>query len=222
MRSLLSLPLLLALAAVARPAPTAEEKKDVARLEKAGADVTVDESLSEPARLRVTFEKLDDKAAAALKGNKRVAVLVVEDAAGVTDRTLATIGTLTNLRELTLVKPGMMNAGLSPLKGLKELRKLVLIDAKLYDSGVAPLKGNSKLEELDLSGTLITNAAAATLRTLSGLRLLAVNKTKFGDAGAAQLKDLSELRKLEAVASDVTEKGAKALEEANKAVRVRR
>jgi hypothetical protein len=222
MRSLLPLAFVFALASVARPAPAPEETKEAARIEKAGGDVTIDESSSEPARLRVTFKKLDEKSAAAVKGSKRIAALTVEDASGTTDRTLATIGTLTNLRELSLFKSGMTNAGMSHLKGLKELRKLHLVDAKVYDSGVAALKGNPKLAELDLSGTMITNAAAATFKTLTGLRLLAVNKTKFGDAGVAQLKELKDLKKLEAIASDVTEKGAMVLEAGNKAVRVRR
>jgi hypothetical protein len=222
MRLLIPFVSLFLLAPTAWPAPMADEAKDVARIEKTGASVTVDESLPEAARLRVSFAKLDDKSAAALRGCKRIAALVVEDGTAATDRTLAVIGTLTNLRELSLFKPNMTNAGMSYLKGLKELRKLYLIDAKVYDSGVAALKGHAKLEELDLSGTMVTNAAGSTFKTMTALKLLAVSKTKFGDAGAAQLKSLPELKKLEAVAADVTEKGAKGLEDAIKGVRVRR
>src|SRR5215213_2203528 len=118
MRLIPSLSLLFALAPLAAAAGTPEETKEAERLQKIGAEVTVDETLPEAARLRVKFQKLDDKAAAALKGSKRIAALAVEDASAVTDRTLAVIGTLTHLRELSLFQPGMTNAGMFHLKGL--------------------------------------------------------------------------------------------------------
>jgi Leucine-rich repeat (LRR) protein len=215
--------MLFAVVPFAHAGRTAEEARDAERIEKLGGTVTVDESLPEAARLRVGFKRLDDKAAANLKGLKRIAALTVEDASGLTDRTPAVIGTLTNLRELSLTDPRMTNSGMASLKGLKELRKLYLIDAdKVSDTGVAALKGFDKLEELDLSGSGLTAAAGATFKTLTGLKLLAVNKTKFGDAGVAQLKELKELRKLEAVNTDVSVKAAMGLEEAIKGVRVRR
>src|SRR5687767_9887389 len=102
MRTIPSLAVLIALVPFAYAARTPEEAKDAEKLQKIGADVTVDESLPAAARLRVKFKKLDDKAAAGLKGMKRIAALSVEDASGLTDRTLAAIGTLTNLRELSL------------------------------------------------------------------------------------------------------------------------
>jgi hypothetical protein len=207
-------------------APTllAEEPTDqVARLEKAGATVTVDDSLPEAARLRVTFGKLDDKGAAALQKATQIATLTVEDASKLTDRSMALIGRLTNLRELSLFQAGITNAGMAHLKGLKELRKLYLVEAtKVFDSGVASLKGHAKLEELDLSETSITNLAAATFKTFPALKLLAVNKTKFGDAGAAQLKDLKELKRLEAVNTELSVKGAMTLESALPKIRILR
>jgi hypothetical protein len=223
MRLTPSLALLIALVPFAHAARTPEEAKEAEKIEKLGGKVTVDESLPEAARLRVTFKRVDDKAAANLKGLKRIAALTVEDASGLTDKTLAVIGTLTHLRELSLFDPAMTNTGMAALKGLKELRKLYLIDAdKVSDSGVAALKGCDKLEELDLSGSAITNAAGATFKTLTALKLLAVNKTKFGDPGVAQLKELKDLKKLEAVATEVSGKAAMGLEEAIKGVRVRR
>jgi hypothetical protein len=217
------LALLFAVAPLAHAARTPEEAKDAEKLEKLGGTVTVDESLPESARLRVLFRKLDDKAATNLKGLTRIASLTVEDASGLTNRTLAVIGTLTNIRELALFEPGMTNSGMTSLKGLKELRKLYLMDAgKVSDAGVAALKGFDKLEELDLSGSAITSGSGATFKTLTALKLLSVSKTKFGDAGVAQLKELKELQKLEAVNTDVSVKAAMGLEEAIKGVRVRR
>src|SRR5262245_10724165 len=165
-------------------------------IKKAGARVTVDADMPGPAHLRVAFATLDDKSAAILKNSPHIACLTVEDASLVTNRTLAAIGTLSNLRELTLVRPAITNGGASSLKSLKELRKLFLLDAKVTDTGVPFLKGLEHLEELDLSGTGITSGAATTFKALSGLKLLAVSKTKFGDAGALQLREMKELEEL--------------------------
>lgn len=190
------------------------------KLEKAGAKVTVDQSTS--GGLRVSFAALDDKAAAVLKNCPHIVCLSVDDAAKVTDRSLAVIGTLSDLRELTLAQPAMTNSGLAQLKGLKSLRKLFLFNARVSDVGVAYLKGLDHLEELDLSGSAITSGAAATFKELSRLKVLAVSKTKFDDAGAEKLKDLKELEQLDAVNTDLTVKGAQSLEAAIPGIRVRR
>jgi hypothetical protein len=204
------------------PLAVADESKERARLEKAGAQVAVDDALPEAARLRVTFARFDDKAAAALKGCTHVAALTVEDAAKVTDRTLAIVGTFHEMRELSLFKPGITGAGLAHLKNLKELRKLYLVDARVYDASLTALKDLDRLEELDLSGTGITNAAGAAFKELPALKLLAVSKTRFGDTGAAQLKELKDLKKLEAVNAGLSVKGAMDLEAAIPGVRVKR
>jgi hypothetical protein len=221
MRLLLSLTALAALTPAALARPT-DETREMQRLEKAGARVSMDDAMPDVARLRVSFARLDDKAAVALKGCTHVAALTVEDASKLTDKTLVIVGTFRELRELSLFKPGITNAGLAHLKDLKELRKLYLIDARVYDSGVAHLKDLDKLEELDLSGTGITSAAGAPFRDLPALKLLAVSKTKFGDAGAAQLKELKELKALEAVNTDLSVAGAMALEAAVPGIKVRR
>ena len=61
-------------------------------------------------RLRVSFARLDDKTAVALKGCTHVAALTVEDASKLTDRTLAIVGTFRELRELSLFKPAAAGA----------------------------------------------------------------------------------------------------------------
>jgi Leucine rich repeat len=199
-----------------------DEAKERERLEKAGAQVTVDDDMPDAARLRVSFTKLDDKAAVALKGCTHVVAVTVEDASKLTDRTLVIVGTLHELRELSLFKPAITGAGIAYLKTLKGLRKLYLVDARLYDNGLAHLKDLDKLEELDLSGTAITNAAGATFKDLPALKLLAVSKTKFGDSGAAHLKELKDLKALEAVNSDLSVKGAMALEASLPGIRIKR
>ncbi len=220
MRKLTCLICLLAFAPMTRADRSADEKKAVERIEKVGATVRVDESLPATARLKVSFARLDDKAAIALKGSVQIGSLTIEDASKLTDRGLSILATLTGLRELTLIRPAVTNAGLSNLKSLKELRKLYLMDAKISD--LSAVKGLTKLEELDVSGTAITSAAASNIKSLADLQLLAVSKTKFGDAGVEQLHELTHLKVLDAVNSDVSVKGAVALEKAIPKVRVRR
>ena len=60
MRHIPSLAILLAVVPFAYAARTPEEAKEAERIEKLGGTVTVDESLPEAARLRVTFRTLDD------------------------------------------------------------------------------------------------------------------------------------------------------------------
>jgi hypothetical protein len=222
MRYHIALSLFIILGPPTDAADPADESQTAEKIEKAGARVSVDADMPGPAHLRVAFASLDDKSAAVLKNSPHVACLTVEDASKVTDRTLAVIGTLANLRELTLVHPGITNSGVSSLKGLKELRKLFLLEAKVTDTGVSSLKGLEHLEELDLSGSGITNGAATTFKALSGLKLLAVSKTKFGDAGALQLKEMKELQELDAVNTDLSVKAAQALESAIPGLRIRR
>jgi hypothetical protein len=211
----LSYTLVLSSAAIA-----ADRTSEIQRLEKAGARVTIDDSMPENGRLRVSFSALDDKTAVVLRGATHIGALVVEDASRLTDRSLAIVGTLASLRELNLGRPAITSAGMAHLKNLKELRKLFLMDAaKVYDSGVAYLKSLEHLEELDLTGSSITSAAAATFKALSDLKLLAVLKTRFADAGALQLKDLTELKNLEA---EISVKAAMELEAAIPRIRIRR
>lgn len=222
MRLVLSLTALTCLAPIAFAGKPTDEQKEADRLEKAGAQVTFGDGMPDGARLQVRFPRLDNKAAAALKGCTHVAILTVDDASKLTDRTMAVLGTFTGLRELTLIKPVLTGTGLAQLKDLKDLHKLYLIDARLYDASIAHLKGMESLEELDVSGTGITNAAGATFKTLTGLKMLAVDKTKFGDAGVAELNELKNLKQLEVVNTSVTVKAAMALEAAIPGVRVRR
>jgi hypothetical protein len=201
-------------------AVAAEQSAEIQKLEKAGAHVRVDNDLMNGARLRVSFASLDDKAAVVLRGATHVGSLTVEDASHFTDRSMAILGTLNNLQELNLGRPGITSTGLSHLKNLKELRKLYLLQAtKVYDSGVAYLKDLEHLEELDVSGSGISNAAASTFKVMPSLSMIAVPKTKFGDAGAAELKDMPGLKILEA---DISVKAAMALEAAIPGIKVRR
>src|SRR5689334_8996496 len=79
MRFVLTLTTIACLTPFALAAAT-DEAKERGRLEKAEARVTIDDGMPDVARLRVSFAKLDDKAATALKGCTHVAALAVEDA----------------------------------------------------------------------------------------------------------------------------------------------
>src|SRR3712207_4626410 len=98
MRVVLALTAVFGLTPLAPAAVPTEESKERERLEKAGDRVSIDDSLPDGVRRRVTFAKVDDKAMAALRGSNHVGALTVEDAAKVTDRTLQIIGAFGGLR----------------------------------------------------------------------------------------------------------------------------
>lgn len=202
-------------------AETPDEAKLIARLEKLGANVKVDEDAT-GARLRVTFKKLDDQTSAQLRGLTQLLSLTIEDASRCTDKTLVVISTLTNLEELHLWRPSITNNGVATLKTLKNLRELTLSECRIGDAGLAVLKDHAKLETLECSGTLITNNLGLTLQTIPNLKSLGVSKTKFGDTGLLALKDAKNLKSVQATNTDISVKGAQALEKAVPGVRIRR
>ncbi|WP_435010448.1 leucine-rich repeat domain-containing protein [Tundrisphaera lichenicola] len=80
------------------------------------------------------------------------------DKGGLTDVTLARIGTLTDLRELDLGGQKFGDQGLASLKRLTKLESLNLQGTAITDAGLEALKGLPKLRYLDLGGTKITQA----------------------------------------------------------------
>lgn len=222
MRSLASMFLCLAAVGAHATDKAVDEKKVVSAIEKTGAKVTVVESEPAGPKLKVTFAKWDASKALSLKGSPYVTFLVVEDAARVTDQTMALFASLPNLERLDLFKPSLTAAGLKPFKAHKTLKSLTLFDAKVGDAAVADLKDVDTLEELDLSKTLITNQSAFTFQKLDNLKVLTVAMTKFNGKGALLLKDMPKLKQLHALNCDISVDEAKELEKAIKGIKIER
>ena len=117
----------------------------------------------------------------------------------VKDEDLASIVTLTRLRELYLSRTKITDAGLVELVALPELQKLDLFDTAVTDAGMEHIAKLRALTRLGLGNTKITNKGLETLRPLKQLRELYVSGTKITDAAMTIAKDFPRLRQFDAL-----------------------
>jgi Leucine-rich repeat (LRR) protein len=80
----------------------------------------------------------------------------------------------------------LTDRGLAALTELKDLRWLCLRNADLTDQGLNKLKACRRLEVLDLRGTRITDKGLVELQTLPKLRSLDLRETEITRAAAAE------------------------------------
>ncbi len=221
---IVALSLLVAVSSSTRAADAnKDEMKAIATIEKLGATVKIAEEMEGPARLKVTFDKIDDKAATTLKGMTQIAVLISGNASGLTDRGITLLAGIPNLTELTLEKANITSAGIAPLKALKNLKSLSLHGAsKLNDSGVAVLKEIKGLTELDLSKTALTDASFAHFKAMESLKTLYLLDTKVTDKGLVNIKGHKSLKMLGVGMTSITPKAAQEVETATEGLRIRR
>jgi len=86
---------------------------------------------------------------------------------------------------------------LAPLQGLDELKKLAILSDNVTDAGLANLAGLTTLESLDLDLEKITDAGMAELRDLTNLRELRIVGSRIGDAGWVHLGRMNRIESLE-------------------------
>ena len=114
--------------------------------------------------------KIDDAALESMKGVTDQIVWLNLANTSVTDKGLAALAGLKNLRRLHLEKTGIGDDGLVSIKGLGELQYLNLYGTKVTDKGVASIGGLKKLKNVYLWQTAVTDAGAADLaKALPGL-----------------------------------------------------
>src|SRR5262245_51156758 len=114
--------------------------------------------------------KIDDAALDSLKGVAEQIVWLNLGNTSVTDKGLAALAGLKNLRRLHLEKTGIGDEGVASVKGLTELQYLNLYGTKVTDKGLATIGGLKKLKNVYLWQTAVTDAGAADLaKALPGL-----------------------------------------------------
>lgn len=90
----------------------------------------------------------------------------------VSDKGLASVAAMKNLRELHLENTAISDAGLDQLKGLAALEYLNLYGTKVTDAGIQKLAGLGKLKALYLWQTGVTKGGVAQLKAkLAGARI---------------------------------------------------
>ncbi len=143
--------------------------------------------------------------------------LDLEFCEGVTDAACEEIGSMGELRALTLAKTGfepvrVTDAGLVKLTRLTRLALLNLTGNSVTDSGLKHLASMQHLRDLDLSRLAITDAGLKNLAQVKGLqRLVLLFSEGFAgpivtDAGVKSLTPLKKLTELNLVDARITDK----------------
>lgn len=132
---------------------------------------------------------------------------------GITDRDLARLGGLHNLRLLDLSANPVGDAGLESIAGLESLEWLFLYDTKTTSAGLAHLAGMPHLRSLALGGCEITDEGLERLEKLPALEALDLRRTKITDAGVRHLAACKRLKAIWLEETQVTEDGLAPLAE---------
>jgi hypothetical protein len=121
---------------------------------------------------------------------------------------LAMFGSLTSLKELSLLECGITDEGVKRLAHLVNLERLELVGNNLTDAGLEQLKGLTKLQKLTVSGNEITDAGLVHLKSLTALKTLrALGSVKITDKGLAHLESLKNLEELDVSGDALTGSG---------------
>jgi len=132
----------------------------------------------------------------------------------VTDAGLAHLAGCKNLEWLDLSLTAAGDEGLKSVAAAAGLKQLFLEGSKVTDAGLATLAGFKQLEELDLSKLTITDAGLAAFAGQRNLRILYLSGSPITDAGLAHLKNLKQLETLETSGTQVTPEGRQKLQAA--------
>lgn len=96
---------------------------------------------------------------------------------------------------------------LTLLGTMKNLRNLSLDGSSVTDSGLKELEHLDKLEQLDLYGTAITDAGLKSLLPMKRLKRLSLARTEVTDEGMATVAQLKSLEELNVVSFDISPEG---------------
>jgi len=147
---------------------------------------------------------------------ERVQVLQADtiDATGfadLTDKDLAVLGSLPNLRHLNLDHTTITDEGMKQVGRATSLVSLSMSDVQATDAGLAELRNLINLEDLLLNGVGITDAGLVHLKACTQLRKLSLYRTGVTDAGLVHLKEMFFLEHLSLDKTQVTDAGLRHL-----------
>jgi len=185
--------------------PTADERKAIELVMKAGGKAEIDPKLSESARVSAKFESATDGVLMNLKKAPQIGALDVFDATRCTEKGLAALKELPYLQRLIFGKSEMTVARAKAIAECKELRKLYLASSGLTDTALEELAKLTLLESLDISDNArVSDKGMASVKMLERLQALYLGKTNLTDKGLQELKNLDGLRSLNVVGTKVT------------------
>jgi hypothetical protein len=124
----------------------------------------------------------------------------------ISDAGMASIGHLTNLKNLLLRHSVVTDAGLVHLENLVQLERIVL-HSSIKGDGLVHLQKLEKLRYLALSGSQISDGGLRHLAVLPNLDCLILEGTSISDKGLAHLAGLTSLRRLYLINTQITDNG---------------
>ncbi len=146
--------------------------------------------------------------------------VVPDSSSTANDSTLAAVGYLTRLRELSVSRTLVSDAGVAHLIGLSELSSLSLPDTQVTDAGLAHLRVLTKLKALGLSKTQVTDAGLTHLEGLTELGILWLDHARVSDNGLSHLTGLNKLWVISLDGTQVTDAGVKDIQRALPKVKI--
>ncbi len=144
-------------------------------------------------RLELRHPAISDRGIDAISKITGIESLVITDAA-ITDKAFAAIGTLTNLRVLSLIDcPNVTGKGIARLRGASSLSCLCLQGCAVDDAGVSGIT-SLPLTALNLRRTKITDKSLDAMKRIPTLNVLYVEGAKLSEAAIQSLKRIERLR----------------------------
>ncbi len=163
--------------------------------------------------------EVTDKDLALLQGLPNLRHLNLEHTS-VTDAGMKDVARCTNLVSLYVSWTGVTDAGLAELRNLKRLENLRLNELDVTDAGLVHVQAFPQLRKLSLFRTQVTDAGMVHLKDLFFLEHLSLDQTAVTDRGLRPLHELSNLRYLTVWESKVTDAGAREIRAALPRLRV--
>ena len=158
--------------------------------------------------LRLVYEQTDKhETLATLAGADNPALdLAYRQFLQVTDADLATIIDPVQIRNLSLGRTAVTNAGMKHLAGCANLAWLDLSLTSVGDDGLAAIKDCRKLKQLFLEGTKVTDASLPLIGGLTDMEELDLSAVRVSDESLAALATLKKLKVLYLTNSPVSDK----------------
>jgi Leucine-rich repeat (LRR) protein len=195
-------------------ADNAEQEQAIARIEKLGGAVELDEQRPGKPVIKVDLRrtKVTDADLEILKAFTQLRSLILLSLLGVTDAGMKYLKGLTALEHLDLGHTEVGDAGLENLKDLTKLKTLTLDGTPVTDAGIKYLKGLTDLRSLNLClCTTVTDAGVGHLAGLTKIQVLDLNSVQVTDAGLKHLHGFTALERMNVGDTKVTEAGVQGL-----------
>jgi hypothetical protein len=130
----------------------------------------------------------------------------------VTDAGLAHLAACKSLEWLDLSLLPVTDGGFKQLADATKLKQLFLEGTKLTDASLPQIGACKQLEELDLSNLAVSDEGLSAISNLRNLKVLYLTNSPISDAGLIHLRGLKQLESLETTGTRISADGRKKLE----------